>query len=186
FVSFFQWCSLPCSGESGAPDVVVGTPVSGRGDAELDGLVAPLVNVLPLRFQVSAGQSFAGFLAQARARVQEAVGHRSVTPPDFAALSRRHTRVGLLGLCRTILVVDEATHNGPALPGATVRRVPVETGASKVDLCFTLLHADGEFDGTLDYLADRYSATEAERIVHAFTALLAELAGDTGRPVSSA
>ncbi|WP_425594512.1 condensation domain-containing protein, partial [Nocardia rhamnosiphila] len=48
---------------SATDDVAVGTPIAGRGEAELDDVVGMFVNTLVLRSQVRGGASFAEFLA---------------------------------------------------------------------------------------------------------------------------
>ncbi len=48
---------------SGATDVTIGSPVSGRGEAELDDLVGMFVNTLVLRSRVDHGGTFSDLLA---------------------------------------------------------------------------------------------------------------------------
>ncbi|WP_168707427.1 non-ribosomal peptide synthetase [Gordonia paraffinivorans] len=51
---------------SQSPDIVIGTPVAGRGDADLDGLVGMFVNTLALRTKVDKGAAFIDLLAHVR------------------------------------------------------------------------------------------------------------------------
>ncbi len=51
---------------SQSPDIVIGTPVAGRGDADLDGLVGMFVNTLALRTGVDKGAAFIDLLAHVR------------------------------------------------------------------------------------------------------------------------
>ncbi|MFQ6145280.1 condensation domain-containing protein [Streptomyces seoulensis] len=168
---------------TGAPELVVGVPVSGRGDGASDGMVAPLLKVLPLRLRVDAGQPFAELVRQVRTRTLEAVRHRAIVPADLARLSRRRGTPGSLRLARTLVVVDEATDQRHALPGATARRRYVESGTSKADLCYTFLIGD-EVRGMLDCAAGRYSGAAGRDLVDSFRELLASFAEDGQRPVS--
>ncbi|WP_306307226.1 amino acid adenylation domain-containing protein [Nocardia exalbida] len=63
---------------SGTADIAVGTPVAGRGAAELDDVVGMFVNTLVLRAQVDAGEGFAGLLARVRATDVAAFAHADV------------------------------------------------------------------------------------------------------------
>ncbi|WP_043732355.1 non-ribosomal peptide synthetase, partial [Nocardia asiatica] len=57
---------------SNTRDVVVGTPVAGRGEAMVDGLIGMFVNTLALRGEVDPGHTFAELLDQVRSRDIEA------------------------------------------------------------------------------------------------------------------
>ena len=51
---------------AGTEDIAIGTPVAGRGEAELDHLVGMFVNTLVLRTQITPDASFEDVLAQVR------------------------------------------------------------------------------------------------------------------------
>ncbi|MFE3293898.1 condensation domain-containing protein, partial [Rhodococcus sp. NPDC059234] len=63
---------------SGTSDIVIGTPVAGRGDALLDDLVGMFVNTLVLRLEVDGGASFGEIVARARETDLGAFGHADV------------------------------------------------------------------------------------------------------------
>ncbi|MFG1785855.1 condensation domain-containing protein, partial [Rhodococcus oryzae] len=63
---------------SGTSDIVIGTPVAGRGDAALDDLVGMFVNTLVLRTEVDGGASFGEIVARARETDLGAFGHADV------------------------------------------------------------------------------------------------------------
>ena len=86
---------------SGQDDVVVGTPVSGRGRPELDRLVGILVNTLPLRTDLTGNPRFTDLLARARDTVGDAQANRDV---PFERLVSE-------------LNLDRPLSHAPALPG---------------------------------------------------------------------
>jgi iturin family lipopeptide synthetase A len=61
---------------SGCPDVVIGTDVVGRTEPMLQNIVGTFVNVLPLRIQVDAGDSYLEFLEKVKQCVLEAFEHQ--------------------------------------------------------------------------------------------------------------
>ncbi|WP_153349249.1 condensation domain-containing protein, partial [Nocardia aurantia] len=63
---------------SGSRDIVVGTPIAGRGDQALDDVVGMFVNTLVLRTEVSPEVSFAGLLERVRAVDVAAFAHADV------------------------------------------------------------------------------------------------------------
>ncbi len=63
---------------SGQHDLVVGTPVSMRPHADLDGLVGLFVNTVVLRTDVQGDPSFDEFLGRVRATAMDAFAHQDV------------------------------------------------------------------------------------------------------------
>ncbi len=60
---------------SGTDDIAIGTPIAGRGEAELDDLVGMFVNTLVLRSDVDPAGGFADLLARTREFDLAAFGH---------------------------------------------------------------------------------------------------------------
>ncbi|MGW5266455.1 condensation domain-containing protein [Microbispora sp. NPDC004025] len=161
----------------GARDVIVGTPVSYRGAADRDQMIAPLTRLLPLRLRLAPGQSYAALVRQTKRKVHEALVHRNVTQHDLVRLVRR-SRSGALRLCRTLIVVDEPEQPRIDLPGVTARRLRVGPGPLGADLCFTFVVDGGEHLGFLDYAAHLFSATTARHLAETFRTLLTSSLGD--------
>jgi hypothetical protein len=136
---------------SGQSDIVVGAPVAGRGDRELDDLVGMFVNTVALRTEIDARTSFAELL-------------RKVRDGDLAALGRTEVPfervVEALGRTRTsaytpIFQVLFTFQNLPAtavtLPGLRVETLEPALPEAKFDLQLTALEEFGP-DGELQRL----------------------------------
>ncbi|WP_227838695.1 condensation domain-containing protein, partial [Nocardia aurantia] len=63
---------------SGTEDIVVGTPVAGRGEAELDSVIGMFVNTLVLRSRVSGGESFEQLVAATKDGDLAAFAHADI------------------------------------------------------------------------------------------------------------
>src|SRR4030088_2195589 len=63
---------------SGQEDICVGTPVAGRNQQELEGLIGFFVNTLALRSQVRGDMSFNGLLEEVKATTLGAYAHQEV------------------------------------------------------------------------------------------------------------
>jgi tyrocidine synthetase-3 len=63
---------------SGQEDIVVGTPVAGRGHADLERMVGPFVNTLPLRGKPVGTKPLSGFLTEVKSDVVAALEHQQL------------------------------------------------------------------------------------------------------------
>ncbi|MFD6454316.1 amino acid adenylation domain-containing protein, partial [Nocardia sp. NPDC060220] len=63
---------------SGTEDIVIGTPIAGRGEAELDDVIGMFVNTLALRTQVGGQLTFAELLTQAKEADLAAFAHADI------------------------------------------------------------------------------------------------------------
>jgi amino acid adenylation domain-containing protein len=66
FMTLLAGYNLFLSRLTGAGEVVVGTTVAGRRDAELENIIGMFVNTLPLKNRLDYGQSFTGLLEEVR------------------------------------------------------------------------------------------------------------------------
>ncbi len=176
---------------SQSSDVIVGTPVSGRGDADLDGLVGMFVNTLALRTVVDKDAGFVDLLAHVRDIDLSAFDNadlpfdRLVTElnPDRSSHVHPFFQVSLALEDRSAIRLDFA---GPA---ATASRV--DTGHTTFDLQLTfteLQDTDGEPAGLaleIGYataLFDRSTVTalssRLDRLLRAATAAPNSAVGD--------
>ncbi|WP_153349207.1 non-ribosomal peptide synthetase, partial [Nocardia aurantia] len=172
---------------SGGEDIVVGTPVAGRGDAVLDGVVGMFVNTLVLRTAVRPGESFAELLQ--RVRVSDLTAFDQAELPferlvDVLAPRRSQSRNPLF---QTVLAYQNIDHGTPALPGLTVSPLDLEETAARFDLQFTLsdLHHETSSGANtpglalaLSYATDLFDAETAARIADRWTRVLETIAAD--------
>ncbi|MEU5357381.1 amino acid adenylation domain-containing protein [Streptomyces albidoflavus] len=163
-------------------DLVVGTPVAGRPDEALAGLVGFFVNTLALRTDTSGDPDLTTLLARVREADLAALAHQelpfeqvvsAVSPPRHPA---RHP------LFQVMLALDNTPAPRATLDGLTVRRDTAtgRTGA-KFDLTWDLAErhtADGApagIGGELEYSEDLFDQATAERYAAQFTTLLTAL-----------
>ncbi|MFI0727653.1 amino acid adenylation domain-containing protein [Streptomyces sp. NPDC021225] len=171
-------------------DIPLGTPVAGRGEAALEGLVGFLVNTLVLRTDVSGDPTFRELVGRARDADLAAFDHQDV---PFEAL------VDAVGPARSLSrqplfqVMLAFQNNAPAdfgLPGLTTTMAPVPTGTARFDLAFELAeeHTDGGapggIGGQLEYSADLFTEASAAVIAERLVELLRKATAGPDRPLS--
>ncbi|WP_282778393.1 non-ribosomal peptide synthase/polyketide synthase [Nocardia sp. CC201C] len=169
---------------SGTADIAIGTPVAGRGERALDGLVGMFVNTLVLRTEVDPRSSFDALLGRVRETDIAALSHADVPFERLVeelAPARARNRHPLFQVALTFQNFALPTLE---LPGLTVRAEDADTGTAKFDLQFTVteqLDADGRAGGMtveITYARDLFDADSIAVLARRFEQVLAAVAAD--------
>ncbi|MCK8678848.1 non-ribosomal peptide synthetase [Streptomyces lichenis] len=150
-------------------DIPLGSPVAGRSDETLDGLVGFFVNTLVLRTDTSADPDFRTLLERVRTADLDAFAHQDVPFDRVLEAVNPARSLARHPLFQVCLALESGPADRPELPGLRVGAVePVATGAVKFDLEF-LLRADQErgLTGHLLFSSDLYERHTAERLAAA-------------------
>ncbi|MGM7643954.1 amino acid adenylation domain-containing protein [Nocardia sp. JW2] len=174
---------------AGTADVVVGTPVAGRGERELDDLIGMFVNTVVLRTRYNGSAAFTDLLADQRSRDLAAFAaadvpfERLVEVLDPPRSTARHPlfQVGL-----SFQNVDHATLE---LPGLRIAPVPADLAVSQFDL--HLIVGDGHaedgtptgIEGFFTYATDLFDAATVAGFAERLNLLLDAIVRDPARVV---
>ncbi|MEV0358619.1 amino acid adenylation domain-containing protein [Nocardia sp. NPDC050697] len=157
---------------SGTGDIVIGTPVAGRGDRALDDLVGMFVNTLALRTPVDPAATFGEFLGTVRGVDLDAFAHadvpfeRLVQVLDPARSTAHHP------LFQVTLSLQNYVAPVLELPGLRVEVADFDRGSSQFDLTVDLReHADG-LTGVLTYATDLFDEPTARTLIRRWQRIL--------------
>ncbi|WP_433711876.1 non-ribosomal peptide synthase/polyketide synthase [Nocardia sp. CA-084685] len=154
---------------SGSSDIAVGTPIAGRGDAELDDVIGMFVNTLVLRTWVDGGASFDALLEQARAADIAAFSHADMPFERLVEVLNPRRSTARHPLFQVGLSFQNHERGELKLPGLEVSEVEFDSGVAQFDLhLFAVDHygADGAAAGidlALGYATDLFERTSAQR-----------------------
>jgi amino acid adenylation domain-containing protein len=168
---------------SGQEDVVVGSPVAGRGWPETEGMVGLFVNTLALRTDLSGDPAFREVIGRAREAALGAFAHQDVPFErlvDELRIDRSLSRHPLFQVSFSVQQPGEI----PPLGDVETRLEPGENGTAKFDLVVSVEPEGEGFVGGIQYAADLFDHATAERMAEHFTALIGSLVADPDRPVS--
>ncbi|MBF6170939.1 non-ribosomal peptide synthetase [Nocardia blacklockiae] len=173
----------------GAADLAIGTPVAGREDVGLDGLIGMFVGTLVLRSRIERDQPFSELLDAVREADLDAFAHADVPFERLVEALAPARSIAYHPLFQVMLSVHSSAPVTPALPGVAVAAEPVEFAAAKFDLQFTLAESFGT-DGTpagielsLTYATDLFEDRTAHRLAERFVRLLGDALAAPGRAV---
>nr|WP_174189210.1 amino acid adenylation domain-containing protein [Nocardia barduliensis] len=169
---------------SGSADIVIGTPVHGRGEPALDALVGRFVNTLALRTRVPGDASFAVLLADVREGDLAAFANADLPFERLVDAMAVDRSSGAHPLFQVMFDFEAAT---PALSGEaveapwlSVRPVEIADAGTLFDLHLVVRERAGsaELSGSLRYATDLFDAATAESYVARLRRMLVAVAVD--------
>ncbi|MGV9666679.1 amino acid adenylation domain-containing protein [Nocardia niigatensis] len=169
---------------SGTDDVVIGTPVAGRGEPGLDALVGMFVNTLALRTRVDAGEPFTDLLMRTRDTDLLAFEHADVPFERVVEELKPERSAARHPLFQVALAFENLATVEVALPGVRIARAEVDTGATQFDLQLVLSEAAADagsaqgISGMMSFARDLFDEATAAAIVRRLVRVLEAVAGD--------
>ena len=166
-------------------DLVIGTTIAGRNQAEVEGLIGLFLNTLVLRARISDNVTFRDLLASVRNVTIEAYANQNV---PFEKLleelkaERDLSRTPLFQVFFDMLSFPEYKIDLPGLEAEIA--APPEIG-SKFDLTLYVEEKGGKFKLDLVYDCDLFTAERAEEMLEQYTHLLERIASNPGEQVST-
>ena len=170
---------------TGARDVSVGTPVSGRGRSELEGLIGFFVNTLVLRTDVSGDPSFGELVGRVRRATLGALAHQDLPFERLVEDLHPIRSLSRQPLFQAMLVLQNAPIPPLRFAGLALDVREIHTGTSLYDLTLSLGEEGGRLAGHLEYDTDLFDETTVERMASQWMRLLEAALRDPRARVSS-
>lgn len=172
-------------------DIPVGTPVAGRSEEVLDGLVGFFVNTLVLRTDTSGDPSFDTLLHRVRDTAISAFEHQDVPFERLVEILNPPRSTARHPLFQVMVVHQSGTASKLPVPGLRTRPEVVSAGTSTFDLSLTFIEgfdpdADpGSVGGFAEYSADLFDAGTVELLAGRLLRLLAAAVARPDLPLSA-
>ncbi|MFF2552775.1 amino acid adenylation domain-containing protein [Nocardia sp. NPDC058058] len=159
---------------SGTDDIAIGTPVAGRGAAELDDVIGMFVNTLVLRTRVPARLSFAELLAQTKETDLAAFAHADVPFERLVELLNPERSTARNPLFQVMLAFENLEDNTFELPGLRISALDSGVETSQFDLSLTVRESPDEsgMDAVFTYARDLFDRATVEGFAARFVRLL--------------
>ncbi|MFJ3793088.1 amino acid adenylation domain-containing protein [Kitasatospora sp. NPDC090091] len=172
-------------------DLPIGTPIAGRNDDAVDGLVGFFLNTLVLRTDTSGNPSFRDLVQRVRETDLAAYANQDV---PFERLVEELNPGRSLARHPLFQVMFTLQNGGPAelaLSGLRVAPYDHAAGSAKFDLFVGLIEqraADGAGDGLagwIEYSTDLFDRETAQALADRFVRVLAAVADDPKLPIGA-
>ncbi|ELB87967.1 non-ribosomal peptide synthetase, partial [Rhodococcus wratislaviensis IFP 2016] len=171
-------------------DVVIGTPVAGRGEEALDDLVGMFVNTLVLRATAEPGDTFEEVLDRVRNADLAAFSHADVPFERLVEVLSPDRSAARHPLFQVMLSFQNTAPTTVELPGLEVAAAEIDVHVAKFDLQLTVTERYGDagtpgglaagFDYATDLFDESTVASMAERFVNLLRSVAASSATAVG------
>nr|QEO74523.1 AMP-dependent synthetase and ligase [uncultured bacterium] len=153
-------------------DIAVGSPIANRNRSEIEPLIGFFVNMLVLRTGLSGDPTFVELLERVRQTALGAYAHQDLPFEKLVDELRPARSLHYTPLFQVSFQVVNAPVSPLKLPGLTVQPFPFAVRAAKFDLDLGITDYGEVLGGPLDYDAELFDATTAERLLAHLTRLL--------------
>ncbi|NKR94815.1 amino acid adenylation domain-containing protein [Rhodococcus hoagii] len=165
-------------------DIVVGTPVAGRGESALDDLIGMFVNTLALRVEVDLAESFGDLLERVRTADLDAFANDDVPFERLVEVLNPVRSRARHPLFQVGFSFQNMKNEVLELPGLAVAPVDVDFELAKFDLHATIVDnvdANGEpadFSVDFTYATDLFTEATAHRFAQMYARILRGVVAD--------
>ncbi|WP_410050234.1 condensation domain-containing protein, partial [Actinomadura sp. CNU-125] len=166
-------------------DIALGSPIAGRSDDDLAGLVGVFVNPLVLRTDLSGDPTFAELLERVRAADLAAFSRADVPFERVVERLAPERSLARSPLFQVMIVHQRLDDVRLALPGVRAEPFLPETGGVKFDLDVYFAEGGEEVEGFAAYAADLFDPGTVAGLLDDLAELLDRVTADPSRRLST-
>jgi amino acid adenylation domain-containing protein len=168
---------------TGSDDVVVGTPVAGRGRRELEGLIGCFINTIVVRGDLGGDPTFRELLARTREACLDAFAHDALPFERLVEELQPQRDLSRNPLFQIFFAVQE---EAPPFAASALRgeAVAVDAETSKFDLALDVVQRGGGLALRIGFARELFEAETVERLAGQFEQLLASAAAAPDQRIS--
>lgn len=170
---------------TGQTDVVVGTPIAGRNRAEIEGLIGLFINTLVMRTDLSGNPTFKELLARAQEVSLGAYAHQELPFEQIVQEFQLERGLSQNPLFQVMLILQNVPTPELELSDLRLSLFENENETAKFDLTLTVEDRGQGLAALLEYNADLFSATTAERMLDHFQILLEGIVADPSQRLAT-
>lgn len=157
---------------SGQDDIIVGTPIAGRRQKEIEDLIGFFVNSLPLRTDISGKPTFRELLRRVKQTALEAFDHQDLPFEKIVEEVQPERSMNQSPLFQTMFVLQNAPLPKMELGEVTVSFLEVHSGTAKFDLLLTMIETETGMTAAFEFDKELFKDETVKRIINHFTRLL--------------
>lgn len=168
-------------------DLVIGTAVTNRTRAEMEGLIGFLANTVALRHQLADQPSFLALLQRVQQTTRQALAHQEFPFEKLVSILQPERNLSHAPLVQVAFSFLRQTEKTAALQltDLTVTPIKVERTTAKLDLSLLLTEVEGEIEGIWEYNSDLFTPATIARMNGHLQTLLAGIIADPTQAITA-
>jgi hypothetical protein len=165
-------------------DVVVGTPIAGRKQTELESLIGFFVNTLAMRGDMSGDPSFRQLLERIKKATLGAYAHQELPFEKLVEELQPARSMSHSPVFQVLFVLHHAV--GEAIPFADLgsKSLRLDAGVAKFDLSLYVTELNEGLSILFEYNTDLFDAATIERMLDHLETLLGGIVANPDAPIS--
>jgi amino acid adenylation domain-containing protein len=171
------------SGYSGQDDIVVGSPIANRREAQLEDLVGFFVNSLVMRVRLNPQQGFQELLAEVRKTALEAYQHQDVPFERLVEVLSPERSLNKTPIFQVVFALQNAPMGSQQLSGLEVERIAGDELLVRFDLELHVFEFENEIGFYWLYNKGLFDHARMEQMARHYVKLLDEIVAAPGTPV---
>ncbi|CAG9001155.1 MAG: Tyrocidine synthase 3 [Candidatus Celerinatantimonas neptuna] len=168
---------------SGQTDLVVGSPIAGRGLQQLEDVVGFFVNTLVYRIDLAESQSFSQLQEQVFDMLLASFEHQQVSFDQLVETINPERDLSYSPLFQVMFSFDEYEPSQWQFDEIDCKRIERLAPYAKYDLTLAMEKQGEHLCGVFEYSTDLFSKETIERICQNFEYLLSEVAVNMEQPL---
>ncbi len=157
---------------TGQDDIVVGTPISNRDHAEIQGLIGVFKNTLVMRTDTSGDPTFRDLLQRVRQTVLDAYTHQDLPFEKLVRELQPEHDLSRNPLFQVMFTLQNMPLQSPQLPGLTPSRTDIQNGERRFDLELRVEETEGSLRCAFFYSTELFDAATIERMAGHYQRIL--------------
>ncbi|UHH06863.1 surfactin non-ribosomal peptide synthetase SrfAA [Bacillus subtilis] len=169
---------------SGQDDIIVGSPVAGRSQADVSRVIGMFVNTLALRTYPKGEKTFADYLNEVKETALSAFDAQDYPLEDLIGNVQVQRDTSRNPLFDAVFSMQNANIKDLTMKGIQLEPHPFERKTAKFDLTLTVDETDGGLTFVLEYNTALFKQETIERWKQYWMELLDAVTGNPNQPLS--
>ncbi|MBW4611021.1 MAG: amino acid adenylation domain-containing protein [Hassallia sp. WJT32-NPBG1] len=157
---------------TGQEDILVGSPVANRNQAEIENLIGFFINTLVLRTDLGGNPTFRELLGQVREMVLEAYNHQDLPFEKLVENLRPERDSSHTPLFQVMFALQNAPMPILEFSGLKLSPLEIDSGTAKFDLTLDISETANGIQGCWEYNTDLFDSSTIQRMAGHFQTLL--------------
>lgn len=160
---------------TGREDILIGSPIAGRQQLDLESLIGFFVNTLVIRTQLQGDTPFNELLESVKKTLLEAMHHQELPFDKLVEALQPERSLSHTPLFQIEFAWQNAFDMSLKLPDLDAKLYPLQSAVAKFDMTFYMQETKDCVLGLVEYNVDLFDKSTLERLIANFITLLTSI-----------